>query len=430
MSNLNINNIDVQRIINVLNELESKITICSFLTFKTMNNYDKNRVQIQEKIYNPDFLVDLESHYEIMNRFKFNHLEIQEEVKEGERNSEIKDEENLEEIEEGANKEQEIAVKEIKDLQGIDENTSAITKELAKNTRNICRKYYKELAIVNEMKALRADSDILKFCDNFAFILEHYTKKCKMTVEEEKSDYTLNATLTAKIIDLENQIKVKQDKYEKLKKERQDFKDACNKKLKEIENEINIMRDSNKNELGQLEEKINKELNKNHEANSNRVQDLRDRLLQVQTEFDKKKVEDENEEKKAIDAYGVQENYLRNNIYEYDREMFGHKEMMENLKKEDQLLKVDMSEKKVLKDKLRDKFEMYDESYKKHSVKMEQMKYENEVKLKASEWIQANFRGFWTRKTMKKKYKFLAILKKPKIEPTDPNDKKKKGPKK
>jgi hypothetical protein len=37
-----------------------------------------------------------------------------------------------------------------------------------------------------------------------------------MTLEEEKSDKTLNSYLTAKIIELENEIKVKRQKLDKI----------------------------------------------------------------------------------------------------------------------------------------------------------------------------------------------------------------------
>ena len=53
--------------------------------------------------------------------------------------------------------------------------------------------------------------------------------------------------------------------------------------------------------------------------------------------------------------------------------------------------------------------------------KCKDVDYLNKVKERSVEWIQAQFRGYWTRKTMKKKYKFLSALtvnKKPKEEET------------
>ncbi len=82
MSNLNINNLDVQRIINVLNELSRKIQICSFLTFKTMYNIEVNKELLKSKINNPGFWEDLEKHFECMIEFRAHVIELEEEKKE------------------------------------------------------------------------------------------------------------------------------------------------------------------------------------------------------------------------------------------------------------------------------------------------------------------------------------------------------------
>ena len=42
MSNLNINNIDVQRVINVLQELKRKLQLLSFFTIQTMEKLTTN----------------------------------------------------------------------------------------------------------------------------------------------------------------------------------------------------------------------------------------------------------------------------------------------------------------------------------------------------------------------------------------------------
>lgn len=95
MSNLNINNLDVQRIINVLNELLLKIDFCSVLTFKTMEKIEFNKEEIIESLNSEEFWKDLNDHFELMCNFKNTHLIIKEEVKEGERNSEIRDEDYI-----------------------------------------------------------------------------------------------------------------------------------------------------------------------------------------------------------------------------------------------------------------------------------------------------------------------------------------------
>ena len=83
-----------------------------------------------------------------------------------------------------------------------------------------------------------------------------------------------------------------------------------------------------------------------------------------------------------------------------------------------------MNNKKLLRDKTKEKYETYEMTHSKHMDKQKELNYNNEVKVRASEWIQAQFKGYWTRKNLRKKYKFLAVLKKPKIEPPNPNDKK------
>ena len=59
-----------------------------------------------------------------------------------------------------------------------------------------------------------------------------------MTLEEEESETHLNAVLCQKINDLQDQIQVKTTRYEKLKKDRQEFKKDCQKKISEINTEI------------------------------------------------------------------------------------------------------------------------------------------------------------------------------------------------
>ncbi len=208
MSNLNVNNIDVQRIINVLNELNNKMQICSFLTYRTMENIENNMEAIKERIVNKEFFIDLERHFNFMKEFRVSHIEIKEEEKEFEKNSELKDDDNLEE-EEGDAPVKEKEIKEREDLIGIEEKTSQSTQDLAKSTRSFCRKYHKEMFIIKEMKIFRLDPELNKFCDNFTVFLDNYIKKTKMTLEEEESEKGLNINLKAKIHDLENQIRTK-----------------------------------------------------------------------------------------------------------------------------------------------------------------------------------------------------------------------------
>ena len=89
--------------------------------------------------------------------------------------------------------------------------------------------------MIGELKQYRGDTEIITFCDEFQNVLNHHNKKVKMTLEEEKSDLSLNKYLTAKIIDLENQINDKHSKYEKLKKERSEFKNKCIEELNSMD---------------------------------------------------------------------------------------------------------------------------------------------------------------------------------------------------
>ena len=214
MSKLNYNNIDVQRLLNVLSELFLKFKICSFISYKNLN---ENLNEILEHTKNEEFLKDLKDHFELLEKFREKHL-IQEE--EDAKGKDVNEEE--EENDEDKVKIKDDTKKEKMDLYGIEENTSEETKELAKNCRKFCRKYYRDkefLELIDKTKG--ADPDIDGFIKKFAdVIVPHYQKKTKMTLEEEESETHLNAVLRQKINDLQDQIQVKTARYEKLKKDR------------------------------------------------------------------------------------------------------------------------------------------------------------------------------------------------------------------
>lgn len=422
MSNLNINNLDVQRIINVLTELISKIDICSIFTFKTIEKIKTNQEELKELIKNEEFWEDLEEHFKLMKSFKETHLIIIEKLNNNERNSELRDEDDFIDLEEH-NVVQEI-IREKENLSGIEEKTSEITKALAKNIRAICRKYYKHKELIEVLKSFRIDSEIIDFCEEFQSVLYHHNKKVKMTLEEEKSDMSLNKYLTAKIIDLENQINDKQFKYEKLKRERTEFKNKCIEDLNSMDDEIKMLQQNTEHSLNEFENKINTNLNNVFESSEVRTNALKEKLQTVQGELDKKKKENEDEEKKLILEYKTGEDQLKDNIGEYDLDIKTTKETLERLNKENDHLKIEMNEKKNLRDQEKEKFETYEKAFERHMVNINELNYNNNVKVKASEWIQGQFRGYITRKVLRKKYKFLAVLRKPKIEPPNLNDKK------
>ena len=206
MSKLNYNNIDVQRLLNVLSELYLKFKICSFISYQ---NLEENLDEISKHTTNEELLKDLKEHYDLLKKFREKHIIIQEEDEKIEINE---DEDEYDENKKG--KDNNDIIKERKDLIGIEENTSEETKELAKNCRKLCRKYYRDqefLKLIDETKKAKgADPDIEDFIQKFSdVIVPHYQKKTKMTLEEEESETHLNAVLRQKINDLQDQIQVK-----------------------------------------------------------------------------------------------------------------------------------------------------------------------------------------------------------------------------
>ena len=176
----------------------------------------------------------------------------------------------------------EIEKRERKDLIGITEGFSGETQNLAKSKRNICRKYYKEIAILQELEMFRMDPDIIKLIKDFSdILLNNYIKKSKMTKEEELSQINLNAYLTNKIIDLQHQIETKNLKLDNLKRERQNFKLNCNNQLSDIDNEMTSLREKTKNELDKYRDNVNKELNSEYDRHDKDINDLKSKLKDV-----------------------------------------------------------------------------------------------------------------------------------------------------
>jgi hypothetical protein len=165
MSKLNYNNIDVQRLLNVLSELYLKFKICSFISYK---NLDENLDEISKHTTNEELLKDLKDHYELLINFREKHIIIQEEDVKGKEINEDDDDIIYDDDRPGKEgKDNNDIIKERKDLIGIEENTSEETKELAKNCRKLCRKYYRDqefLKLIDETKKAKgekgADPDI------------------------------------------------------------------------------------------------------------------------------------------------------------------------------------------------------------------------------------------------------------------------------
>ena len=416
MSKLNYSNIDVQRLLNVLSELFIKFKICGFISYK---NLDENLSEIIQKTQNQELIQDLKDHYELLKKFREKHIiQEEEENKEKEGNEE---EEDREYDEENKGKEKEETKKEKMDLIGIEENTSEETKSLAYNCRKFCRKYYRDeefIKLIDETKG--ADPDIDEFIKKFEeVIVPHFQKKTQMTLEEEQSETHMNAVLRQKINDLQDQIQIKSAKYEKLKKDREKFKKDCQDQINKINEEIKNLKDVTNAKLNTLIDEHNKDLNKKKEENDKKLESLRREHERAIEDFNNKKSTDAGQEKALRDQYETQEKKYAAVIGEYDIDMQNNKKDMEEKNKEKEQLIAILENKKDELDTLENKYQVLKENFLLTQQKCKDVDYMNKVKERSVEWIQAQFRGYWTRKTMKKKYKFLSALtvnKKPKEE--------------
>ena len=80
MSNLNINNIDVQRVINVLQELKRKLQLLSFFTIQTMEKLMANEDEILIFFKDENIVKEIKEHFELMKVFRKEHaLEAEQE---------------------------------------------------------------------------------------------------------------------------------------------------------------------------------------------------------------------------------------------------------------------------------------------------------------------------------------------------------------
>ena len=413
MSKLNYNNIDVQRLLNVLSELFLKFKICSFISYQ---NLDEKLNELSSHTTNEELLKDLRDHYELLKKFREKHIIQEDEDAKVNGN----DEEEEREDDDRPKENQDINIEKM-DLIGIEENTSDETKNLAYNCRKFCRKYYRDkefLKLIDERKGPDPDIDdfIKKFND---VIVPHYQKKTKMTLEEEESETHLNAVLRQKINDLQEQIKEKTKRYEKLKKDREEFKKECQKQISEINTEIKTLKDTTTDKLNELITKHNEDLNKKKEENDKKLESLRREHERAIDDFNQKKSNDAGQEKALRDAYETQEKKYAAVIGEYDIDMQNNKKDLEEKNKEKEQLTAILENKKDELDTLENKYKCLQENFLITQQKCKDVDYLNKVKERSVEWIQAQFRGYWTRKTMKKKYKFLSALtvnKKPKEE--------------
>ena len=382
MSKLNYSNIDVQRLLNVLSELFLKFKICSFISYK---NLDENIGEITTKTQNPELIQDLKEHYELLKKFREKHIIQEEEDTKGKEGNEEEEEREYDEDRQG--KEKEETKKEKMDLIGIEENSSEETKSLAYNCRKFCRKYYRDkefLKLVDETKG--ADPDIDDFIQKFQeVIVPHFQKKTQMTLEEEASETHMNAVLRQKINDLRDQIQIKTAKYEKLKKDRAAFKQKCQDEISNINEQIKNLKDDTTKRLNDLINKHNIDLNKKKEENDKKLESLRREHERAIDDFNQKKSTDAGQEKALRDAYETQEKKYAAIIGEYDIDMQNNKKDMEEKNKEKEQLTAILENKKDELDTLENKYQAHKENFLLTLKKCKDIDYMNKVKERSVE---------------------------------------------
>ena len=382
MSKLNYSNIDVQRLLNVLSELFLKFKICSFISYK---NLDENIGEITTKTQNPELIQDLKEHYELLKKFREKHIIQEEEDTKGKEGNEEEEEREYDEDRQG--KEKEETKKEKMDLIGIEENSSEETKSLAYNCRKFCRKYYRDkefLKLVDETKG--ADPDIDDFIQKFQeVIVPHFQKKTQMTLEEEASETHMNAVLRQKINDLRDQIQIKTAKYEKLKKDRAAFKQKCQDEISNINEQIKNLKDDTTKRLNDLINKHNIDLNKKKEENDKKLESLRREHERAIDDFNQKKGTDAGQEKALRDAYETQEKKYAAIIGEYDIDMQNNKKDMEEKNKEKEQLTAILENKKDELDTLENKYQVLKENFLLTQQKCKDVDYMNKVKERSVE---------------------------------------------
>ena len=98
MSNLNINNIDVQRVINVLQELKKKLSLLSFFTIQTMEKLMANEDEIGMYFTDEKIVKDIKEHFELMKVFRKEHALEAEQEKPVDKQAEAKNDEEQPEL--------------------------------------------------------------------------------------------------------------------------------------------------------------------------------------------------------------------------------------------------------------------------------------------------------------------------------------------
>jgi hypothetical protein len=418
MSNLNVNNVDVQRMISVLNELNEKMQICSCLTMLTMDKVLGNEKYLEEN-YGKHVLKILKNHHNNMMKFRTANLMYLEERKEEKNDDESGDEE---EGPKTVNKEKQ-NLKEIED--DIYESHP-----LVKSTKNVYRELKGNFKLIEYMKSLRADKEIVDFSDDIWGIIQANIKKSKMTLEEEQSERDLNLTLNKKIDDMEQQIKEKKNKLNKLIEDKTNFKNNCTANLEEIKNEIENLKKSTVDDMGNLENNINNRLEEENKYHLEILDKHKDKHNKKMEEFSSLKQEKAIEEKESSGFLVADEDKVIKKIQELDDINREFKRKTEDNSKDVHNLNEEIKKANILLNKGNEQFSLYSKYQKEYDKKVDDNDQERLMEEYACSWIQRDFRGFLSRKQLKKKYgKIVKGLKKPVPDMTvdkDPKAKKKK----
>lgn len=435
MSKLNSHNLDVQRMLNVLSETLSKIIICSLFSYETLDdNIEKLKANEEIKSRFPEILPDILAHQEKVNEFHDQHIIIPEDPNANDKAS-VDEEENYDE--DGQQKDKENQKKEFTDLTGLDRNSPAAV-ELAKSIRNFCRKYYHDKEFIkaitqctiNDIQLPKNDDRIAKFLTKFETKFKTYYEKCvQMTLEEELSESNLNVSLKAKIHDLKTQIDNKKDKLAKLKNERLEYNTKCSENIAKTKKEIDSLKKETTKSLNKHANEVNEILNKLKEENDVKLKNLKEELEKAKTEMTTRGEIDNKEELSTRANYTKARNGYLQQIQAYDNGMNGKKAEFESLTKEKNKNEETYKTKKVEFDALESKYNFLKENFLLTQQKCKDVAYDEEVKQKAVEWMQGQFRGFMTRKQLRKKYKFLNVLRAPKKIDPEEAEKGKKGKK-
>jgi hypothetical protein len=414
MSNLNVNNVDVQRMILVLRELQWKIDVCSCLTMSTFDSIKSYKDTIIDSFGERIFNI-LQKHYDIMCDFRQENLIYKEERKEE------KNEDESGEEDEGPKE----ITKEKQNLKHIKEEIFQ-THPLSKSTKNIYRELKENPKLVEYLKSIRADKEITGFSNDLAEVILSEICKSKMTLEEEQSERDLNLTLTNKIDDMLIQIKEKKNKLEKLIEDKTNFKKNCTANLADIKNQIENLKKSTIDEMTNLENEINDNLESANKLHQEDIKADTAQLEKINQTFLQRKGENAGEEKILVGELNDEENKLKVLIDTYDANFRDHKKNIEDLNKDIMYADINIKISKEEKDRNKEQFELYDKNQKSYEEKVKQDNMERIMEEYACNWIQNIFRGYTTRKQLRKKYvKILAGLRKVKPDMTVDKDPKK-----